>query len=121
MTQAHASLLNEITNPGGLAMTSDEGRMSPHSEDADSGWWSDGREEDDDETLTVATSITSNSEFVRGSSAGNWIRRRSGSPEGGEVKILRKENIRLREEVERLEGVLEDCSIVLGGMDGMRR
>jgi len=44
------------------------------------------------------------------------------SPEStGEAKLLKKENLRLREEVERLEAVLEDCSIVLGGMDAIRR
>jgi hypothetical protein len=96
-------------------MTSDD--ISPPSDD-DSGWWSDHEIEDDN--LTVATSITSTSEGLVRGSAGNW-RRRSGSPsEPSELKNLRKENIKLREEVERLEGVLEDCSVVLGAMEGMR-
>ena len=110
-TKAHASLLNEIT--GGTTRSSfDDGRMTPRSEDDDSGWWSDsgiGAEEDD--------TVSNGGLMRRGSSAGAWLKRQShSSGENGEMKLLRKENLRLREEIERLEGVLEDCSMVLGGM-----
>ena len=97
--------------------------MSPQSEADDSGWWSDsgfGAEEDDTLTFARPKSPSSSAERLmrRGSSAGSWLQRRSISPgESGEVKLLRKENLRLREEIERLEGVLEDCSMVLGGLD----
>lgn len=98
--------------------------MSPQSEADDSGWWSDsgiGAEEDDTLTFTRSTSppFSAGGPMRRGSSAGNWLRRKSMSPgEPGEIKLLQKENLRLREEIERLEGVLEDCSMVLGGLDG---
>jgi hypothetical protein len=105
-------------------MSSDTtGRLSPQSEGDDSGWWSDsglGAEEED--AMTIGRSVSPSRGLMRrGSSAGHWLQgRRSTSPaEPGEVKLLRKENLRLREEVDRLEGVLEDCSIVLGGMEGM--
>ena len=58
----------------------------------------------------------------RGSRATSWLSsHRSTSPaEVGEVKLLKKENARLRDEIDRLEAVLEDCSIVLGGMEAKR-
>jgi hypothetical protein len=97
--------------------------MSPESDDEDSGWWSDsgfGAEEDDAMTLAGSTS-PSQGAMRRGSSAGRWLQRRSTSPgEPGEIKLLRKDNIRLREEIDRLEGILEDCSMVLGGMDSRK-
>jgi hypothetical protein len=112
-SQAHASLLTELTNPGGR-ISSDDGAMSPVGEDGeDSGWWSDsgiGAEEDD--TMTLAPSPS----MKRGSMAGDWHRRSSSPGDVGEVKLLRKENQRMREEIQRLEGVLEDCSMVLGGL-----
>jgi hypothetical protein len=118
-SQAHACLLTEVTNPDGNVSISENGRMSPQSEGDDSGWWSDsGLDAEEGDTLTLAQSSSPSGGLMRrGSSAGNWLRRRSTSPVApGEVKLLRKENMRLREEIERLEGVLEDCSIVLGGM-----
>jgi len=133
-SKAHASLLSEITDPHGLATIPANGRMTPQSEDGDE--WSDsglGVEEDD--TLTVgsrrgsalgvgdeidsaaARSVSPARGLMRrGSSAANWIARNSISPPNGELKNLRKENFRLREEIERLEGILEDCSVVLGGL-----
>lgn len=88
--------------------------MSPASEvDEDSGWWSDsgiGAEEDDTMTLGRSPSMK------RGSMAGDWHRRSSSPVDPGEIKLLRKENQRMREEIQRLEGVLEDCSMVLGGL-----
>ena len=99
--------------------------MSPESEGDDSGWWSDsgiGAEEDDTLTFTRSTTPASSVGGLmrRGSSAGKWLQRRSiSASEPGEMKLLRKENLRLREEIERLEGVLEDCSMVLGGLDGV--
>jgi len=125
-SKAHASLLTEITNPNARSSISRDGSMSPESEGEDSGWWSDsglGAEEDD--TLTVARSTSPVRGLMRrGSSAAQWLqsRRRSPSPPAtGEVKLLRKENLRLREEVDRLESVLEDCSFVLGSVDGTGR
>jgi hypothetical protein len=122
-SQAHASLLTEITSPSGRpSMSERDVSMSPESEGDDSGWWSDsgsiGAGEDD--TLTLARSSSPARGLMRrGSSAGHWLNRRSTSPsDPGEIKLLRKENIRLREEVERLEGVLEDCSVVLGVLEG---
>lgn len=117
-SQAHASLLLEITNPNGAATICDDGRMSPTSEGDDSGWWSDsglGAEEED--TVTVQSTSPARGLMRRGSTAAHWLQsRRSTSPaELGEVKLLHKENLRLREEIDRLEGVLEDCSFVLGG------
>lgn len=102
-------------------MSSDDGRLSPQSEGDDSGWWSDsglGVEEEEDRMTMRSVSPGRGAGLMRGTGA-QWGR--GGSPETGEVKLLRKENSRLREEVERLEGVLEDCSIVLGGMEAMRR
>jgi len=120
-SQAHASLLTEITSPSSRPCISERDlTMSPESEGDDSGWWSDsgsmGAEED---TLTLARSASPAGGLMRrGSTAARWLNRRSASPgEAVDVKLLRKENIKLREEVERLEGVLEDCSIVLGGME----
>ena len=108
--------------------------MTPQSEDGDE--WSDsglGVEEDD--TLTVgsrrASSLGAGDDMDgaaarsvsparglmrRGSSAANWISRNAASSQSSELKNLRKENFRLREEIERLEGILEDCSMVLGGL-----
>lgn len=77
-----------------------------------------GAEEDDDRT-TMRSVSPGRGGLMRRGSGPQWGRR--ASPETGEVKQLRKENLRLQEEVERLEGVLEDCSIVLGGMEAMRR
>jgi hypothetical protein len=122
-SQAHASLLSEITNPNSPHTFSDDGRLSPQSEGDDSGWWSDsglGPEEDDKMTLRSVSPGRGSGLMRRGSGA-QWARNGMSPGEGGEVKLLRKENLRLREEVEGLEGVLEDCSIVLGGMDAMRR
>lgn len=117
-SQAHASLLTEITNPS--ARPSLDVTMSPGSEGDDSGWWSDsGSIGAEDDTLTLARSASPARGLMRrASTAARWLNRRSASPgEAGEVKLLRKENMRLREEVERLEGVLEDCSVVLGGLE----
>jgi hypothetical protein len=122
-SQAHASLLTELTNTNGLVSISDVRKLSTHSEDDDSGWWSDsGMEAEEDDTLTMARSVRpSEGHMRRGSSAGNWLRRRSASPtESTEIKSLRKENLQLREEIERLEGVLDECSMVLVGMEGMK-
>jgi hypothetical protein len=72
--------------------------------------------------MTIGRSVSPSRGLMRrGSSAAHFLqgRRSASPPEPGEVKLLRKENMRLREEVERLESVLEDCSIVLGGMDAM--
>ena len=111
-SQAHASLLTEITNPTATRPLSDDAsHMSLMSDgDEDSGWWSDsavGAEEDD--TIALAS-------MKRGSIAGDWHRRSSSPVDPGEIKLLRKENQRMREEIQRLEGVLEDCSMVLGGL-----
>jgi len=120
-SQAHASLLTEITSPSGRPSISERDvTMSPASEGDDSGWWSDsGSIGAEDDTLTMARSASPARGLMRrGSSAAHWLNRRSASPgEPGDIKLLRKENMRLREEVERLEGVLEDCSVVLGGME----
>ena len=124
-SQAHASLLTEITDPNTRTSICVDRSMSPESEGDDSGWWSDsglGAEEED--TFSVARASSPVPGLMRrGSRAANWLQsRRSSSPaEPGEVKLLRKENLRLREEIERLEGVLEDCSVVLGGIDGVTR
>ena len=111
-SQAHASLLDEIT--------SSNGRRSI-SEDDDSGWWSDsgiGAEEDDTLTPTMSRSPPRGG-MKRGSMAGDWLQRKSTAPaENIDVKMLLKENLKLRGEIERLEGILDDCSMVLGGMDG---
>jgi hypothetical protein len=118
-SQAHASLLNEITNPSGRTSISENGGISPQSEGEDSGWWSDsGLGAEEDNTLTLARSTSPSGGLMRrGSSAGNWLQRRSvSSYDSSEIKTLRKENLRMREEIERLEGVLEDCSMVLGGL-----
>ena len=93
--------------------------MSPQSEGDDSGCWSDSGLGAEDDTLTYTRdSSTGRGLMRRGSGVANWLQRRSStSGESGEIKLLRKENMRLREEVERLESVLEDCSIVLAGLD----
>ena len=118
-TQAHASLLNEITSLNCHPSIVEEGRMSPQSEGDDSGCWSDSGLGAEDDTLTYTRdSSTGRGLMRRGSGVANWLQRRSStSGESGEIKLLRKENMRLREEVERLESVLEDCSIVLAGLD----
>jgi hypothetical protein len=121
-SQAHAALLTEITNPTGCVPTCEDGRMSPQSEADDSGWWSDsGIGADEDDSLTSVGSPSPPKGIMRrGSAAGHWLRGSlNSSSEPGEVKLLRKENLRLREEIERLEGVLEDCSMVLGGINGI--
>jgi hypothetical protein len=124
-SQAHAALLTEITNPDrrGSVNAQYDGRTSPQSSEDDSGWWSDsgiGAEEEDHTLTQTSPDLRS---MRRGSKATSWLSgRRSTSPaEAGEAKLLRKENARLREEIERLESVLEDCSIVLGGMEAMKR
>ena len=124
-SQAHASLLSEITNPNNPHTFSDnsDGRLSPQSEGDDSGWWSDsglGAEEEDTMTLRSVSPGRGSGLMRRGSGA-QWSRNGMSPESTGEAKLLRKENLRLREEVERLEAVLEDCSIVLGGMDAIRR
>ena len=115
-SQAHASLLTEITNPTAarISVSDDASHMSPMSEgDEDSGWWSDsGIGVEDDDTTAVARSPS----MKRGSIAGDWHRRSSSPIDSGEIKLLRKENQRMREEIQRLEGILEDCSMVLGGL-----
>jgi hypothetical protein len=119
-SQAHASLLTEITNPNGRPSLSEDVTMSPpQSEGDDSGWWSDsGMAAEEDDSFTSSSS-SGEGLMRRGSSAGNWLQRRSiSTSEPGEVKLLRKENLQLRDEIERLEGILEDCSMVLGGLDG---
>ena len=78
-----------------------------------------GAEEEEDRMTMRSVSPGQGRDLMRRGSGAQWGRR--ASPETGEVKLLRKENLRLQEEVERLEGVLEDCSIVLGGMEAMRR
>lgn len=120
-TQAHAALLNEITNPDRQMSIDRDGRTSPMSED-DSGWWSDSGIGGEEGTEMSSPDLRS---MRRGSRAASWISSNGASNsrphEGGEVKLLKKENLRLREEIDRLEAVLEDCSIVLGGMEGMKR
>jgi hypothetical protein len=69
-----------------------------HSEGDDSGWWSDSNGDDED----------------GGMRRRSWLRKSEEKTSAGEAKLLRKENFRLREEVERLEAVLEDCSMALG-------
>jgi len=131
-SKAHASLLTEITDPRGLATISDS-PMTPQSEDEVDEWSDSGLGVEEDDTLTVGSRRGSSlgaeiedasprsgsparSLIGRGNSATNWISRNSTSAPTGELKYLRKENFRLREEIERLEGILEDCSIVLGGL-----
>ena len=110
-SQAHATLLTEITNPERQITITSDGRTSPlQSEGDDSGWWSDSNVDGEDDNITDTRPMR------RGNSAANWLgsRRSTSPPSAGEVKLLRKENLRLREEVDRLEAVLEDCSLVLG-------
>lgn len=117
-SRTHAALLTEITTVGkGIPATIPSERLSSESEDDDSGWWSDSAEdaEDNRDTWVRPPSPSApNTLMRRGSVAANWLRRTSKpSASSGEINLLRKENIRLRDEVNRLEKMLEGCTATL--------
>src|SRR5205809_3041157 len=103
ISQSHASLLSDITNPNGRHSISEGVPMSPPSEGDDSGCWSDsGIGPEEDMTFMRSESPSSFGGGLmrsRGNSAGNWRKTVSNSTcESGEIKLLRAENLRLHQE-----------------------